>query len=596
VILVTMSSHTPNSVAPVPLESVSRARRYATERFQGATGRNWWDVDPSLQFLMRRYVGDAGLRWAEPRLSQLGALIGGPVSERADITDKHPPELRLYDKWGQECSDVIAPASFEESRRDLRELDWDSERFRSDAQRAGVEPRALVAAWWYLITQAEIGMACALTTGEPMVVDLVADYAPEDVKRRVQAIFGDERSLGEAAQMLTERSGGTDLGAMETTATPDGDGWRLNGTKWFVSNAGAPVFVVLAKPVDSADSVAGIAPFLVLRERRDGHPNGVRIRQLKDKLGTKAVASGEVDLVDAEAFLLSPPELAPREGGSVTAGFARIMEMTNSERHHVSMMGLGCARRALVEAYCYVCARESYDRRLIDQPLVRRKLSEMIVEVEAAQAMVFDGFLGPQLRLSAPLAKLRSSRLGITSASDAIEMHGGNGYIETWPVARILRDAQVNTVWEGPDNVLCLDVRRAILREEAHLPFLARVRDAVASAPRASEATAQLVRGQIEELEAAIQEWLQLEGATAEARLFPLAQYMVDIYASAMLLEQAGWEARELGTARKALLARLYVNRHLAPLSRRQEITAPTPDDDEFELLCAGAFDIPAPL
>jgi alkylation response protein AidB-like acyl-CoA dehydrogenase len=591
-----MSSPTQKSVAEVPLETVSRARRYATERFLGATGRNWWDVDPSLQFLMRRYLGDDGLRWAESRLSELGALIGGPVSERADITDKHPPELRLYDKWGQECSAVVKPASFEATRRDLRELDWDSEQFRSEALRAGVEPRALVAAWWYLITQAEVGMACALTTGEPMIAELVEDYAPDDAKQRVRAIFGTGRSLGEAAQMLTERSGGTDLGAMETTATPDGDTWRLNGTKWFVSNVGAPVFVVLAKPVDSADSVAGIAPFLVFRERRDGHPNGVRIRQLKDKLGTKAVASGEVDLLDAEAFLLSPPDLQPREGGSVTAGFARIMAMTNSERHHVSMMGLGCARRALVEAYCYTCARESYDRRLVDQPLVRRKLAEMIVAVEAAQAMVFDGFLGPKLRLSAPLAKLRTSRLGITTASDAIEMHGGNGYIETWPVARILRDAQVNTVWEGPDNVLCLDVRRAILREEAHVPFLERVRGAVAAAPRAEEATARLVRDEIDELEAAIHEWSQLDGPVAEARLFPLAQYMVDIYAAAMLLEQAGWEARELGTARKALVARLYVHKHLAPLSRRQEITAPTEDDDAFASLCAGAFALPAPV
>ena len=322
----------------------------------------------------------------------------------------------------------------------------------------------------------------------------------------------------------------------------------------------------------------------------------MRIRQLKDKLGTKAVASGEVDLDDAEAFLLSPPDLQPREGGSVTDGFARIMAMTNSERHHVSMMGLGCARRALVEAYCYACARESYDRRLVDQPLVRRKLAEMIVEVEAAQAMVFDGFLGPQLRLSAPLAKLRSARLGITTASDAIEMHGGNGYIETWPVARILRDAQVNTVWEGPDNVLCLDVRRAILREEAHLPFLARVRDAVAAAPRSEEATdATGARPDRRARGRDRANGRSSKRTVAEARLFPLAQYMVDIYAAAMLLEQAGWEAQELGTARKALVARLYVHTHLAPLSRRQEITAPTEDDDEFALLCAGAFDIPAP-
>jgi len=209
-----MSAHTPNPVAERPLESVSRARRYATERFNGATGRNWWDVDPSLQFLMRHHLSVEGLRWAEPRLARLGGLIGGPVSERADITDKHPPELRLYDKWGQERSEVVNPESFEASRRDLRGLDWDSDRFRSEAARAGVRVRALQAAWWYLITQAEVGMACALTTGEPMVIELVEDFAPDDVKQRVRAIFAQGRGLGEAAQMLTERSGGTDLGAM----------------------------------------------------------------------------------------------------------------------------------------------------------------------------------------------------------------------------------------------------------------------------------------------------------------------------------------------------------------------------------------------
>ena len=98
---------------------------------------------------------------------------------------------------------------------------------------------------------------------------------------------------------------------------------------------------------------------------------------------------------------------------------------------------------------------------------MQRKLAELIVEVEAAQALVFDGYLGPRLRIGAPLIKLRAPRLGITAASDAIEIHGGNGYVEKWPVARILRDAQVNTVWEGPDNILCLDVRRAIEREQA---------------------------------------------------------------------------------------------------------------------------------
>ena len=115
---------------------------------------------------------------------------------------------------------------------------------------------------------------------------------------------------------------------------------------------------------------------------------------------------------------------------------------------------------------------------------MQRKLAELIVDVEAAQALVFDGFdPAHRLRIGAPLIKLRASRLGITAASDAIEVHGGNGYVENWPVARILRDAQVNPLWEGPDNILCLDVRRGIEREQADVAFLDRLREALDNAP-----------------------------------------------------------------------------------------------------------------
>ncbi len=132
---------------------------------------------------------------------------------------------------------------------------------------------------------------------------------------------------------------------------------------------------------------------------------------------------------------------------------------------------------------------------------MQRKLAELIVEVEAAQALVFDGYLGPRLRIGAPLIKLRAARLGITAASDAIEIHGGNGYIEQWPVARILRDAQVNTVWEGPDNILCLDVRRGMEREHAEQPFLDRLRDAIERAPQADKATRDLVAARLDDLD-----------------------------------------------------------------------------------------------
>ena len=272
---------------------------------------------------------------------------------------------------------------------------------------------------------------------------------------------------GEAAQLFTERTGGP-ISAPWKPPRPGRGDWRLNGFKWFVSNAGGSAYVVLAKVEGAADATRGVSPFLVLKERADGSPNGIRIRRLKDKLGTRAVASAEVELVDAEAYLLAPRSIGRAAAGSGPGGeggLGRMMELTNGARLGIAMMGVGCARRALVESLCYARHREAFGARLADHPLMQRKLAEMIVEVEAAQALAFDGFLGPRLRIGAPLIKLRAARLGITAASDAIEIHGGNGYIEQWPVARILRDAQVNTVWEGPDNILCLDVRRAMQKD-----------------------------------------------------------------------------------------------------------------------------------
>ena len=588
-----MGSYLIESVDRLPFAAPEKSRRYATERYHGAVGLNWYTCDPTLQFLMRRYLGKTGSAWASPHLERLGALMGGPVAARAEETDRNPPRLEKYDRWGRDVSHVVMPSTFEDSKRDIVEHSFDQPAFAAAAREAGVDRAPLFTAWSYLLDQAEIGMACALGTGGDMVLRLVESYAPPDVQERVRELFAVGGNSGEAAQMLTERTGGSDLAALETTARPDGDAWRLDGFKWFASNANGSALVVLAKPEGASDGVRGIAPFLVLWERRDGSRNGVRIRRLKDKLGTKAVASAEVEFVDAEAFLLAPGG----GGGAAEAGtaadgrgLARMMEMTNGARLGIAMMGLGCARRSLVEALCYTRAREAFGAPLADHPLMRRKLAELIVEVEAAQALVFDGYLGPRLRIGAPLIKLRTARLGITAASDAIEAHGGNGYIEQWPVARILRDAQVNTIWEGPDNILCLDVRRGIEKEGADGPLLDRLRQATAAAPGTDDATVATVVAAVDHLEEAIAHWRSLDRVTAEARLFPLSQFMVDVYAAALLLEQAGWEREHHGGSRKELLARLYVRSHLADTGPLRGIDAPAEDLERFKELTDGAL------
>jgi alkylation response protein AidB-like acyl-CoA dehydrogenase len=579
-----MSDYGDEAVDRLPFSTPEKSQRYRTENYRGAVGLNWYRSDPTLQRTMAYYLQPDELAVAEPHLRDIGALMGGPVARWAEQTDRNPARLERYDRWGHDVSAVVQPPSFVESKRAVLGA---QQALKDDVRRAGFRSSMPLFAANYLLDQADIGMGCALGTGGGMVKALVAAYAPADVREHVLAKFATGEWEGETAQLLTERSGGSDLGALETTATRvggDNDGaWLLNGFKWFASNCDGQVFVVLAKPEGAPDSGRGAASFLVLRTRRDGTRNGIRIRRLKDKLGTRSVASGEIELVDAEAFLLSgqpePGQPDPEQAGTPTSGaesqpsdgkgLGRMMELTNAARLGIALFALGNARRALVESLCYARQRQAFGGRLIDKPLMRRKLAEMIVDVEAAQALVFDGVGLPnhrqprriRQRIAVPVTKLKVCRLGITMASDAIEIHGGNGYIETWPVARLLRDAQVNTIWEGADNILCLDVRRGIERLGAHQPLLERLHDAVSVSE--DDHTTRLVRRRIEDLEAAVTAWTKLPAEVAEARLFPLSVFMGDVYAGALLTEQAAWEQATGGTDRKALVARLYARRHL---------------------------------
>jgi alkylation response protein AidB-like acyl-CoA dehydrogenase len=573
-----------------------KSQRYRTEDYRGAVGLNWYETDPSLQLTMAYYLQPDELAVVEPHLRSIGELMGGPVARWAEQTDRGPARLERYDRWGHDISEVVQPTSFIESKRAILNA---QKTLKDDARRAGVNPSLPLFAANYLLNQADIGMGCALGTGGGMVKSLVAAYAPADVREHVLAKFATGEWEGETAQLLTERAGGSDLGTLETTATQHGDSWLLNGFKWFASNCDGQVFVVLAKPEGAPDSSRGVATFLVLRTRRDGTRNGIRVRRLKDKLGTRSVASGEVEFVDAEAFLLSG-EPSSRDADAQShdgRGLGRMMELTNAARLGIALFALGNARRALVESLCYARQRRAFGGRLVDKPLMRRKLAEMIVDVEAAQALVFDcvGFANHRQprpvrqRIAVPVTKLRVCRLGITTASDAIEIHGGNGYIETWPVARLLRDAQVNTIWEGPDNILCLDVRRGIERIQAHQPLLERIHDAVSVSD--DDETTRLVRRRTEDLEAAITAWTKLPNEVAEARLFPLARFMGDVYAGALLTEQAAWEQATRQTDRKALVAGLYAQRYLAEPGPLRGIDDEVDDGIErFDQLVDGAL------
>src|SRR5438046_2798257 len=254
--------------------------------------------------------------------------------------------------------------------------------------RGGPCPAGITGALNYLLCQADTGLMCAIgrTSG---VVGLVERFAPPEVRERLLARLTAERfeDAWDGAMFMTEQSGGSDLGTITTTARQSGGGWRLTGSKWFCSNIDAGAIATLARPEGAPAGLKGIALFVVPRSRADGSPNGIHMRRLKDKLGTRPVPTGEVDFVDAEAHLLAGSD---GNGGALDGrGINRMMEMVNPSRFGVACMGLGLMRRAFLEAAIYAARREAFGHRLEDLPLARETLLRMLVDLEAAATLVF---------------------------------------------------------------------------------------------------------------------------------------------------------------------------------------------------------------
>jgi hypothetical protein len=383
---------------------------------------------------------------------------------------------------------------------------------------------------------------------------------------------------------LTERQGGSDVGANTTRAVPDGDEWRLHGEKHFCSNVDAEVFIVLARPEGAPDGTRGLATFIVPRLLADGSPNGFRILRLKPKLGTVAVPTAEVELDGARAWIARGAIAdGPRSGtDGPRSGINTMMEMVNGSRFGVALMGLGIHRRSFLEAVIYAAQREQWDQRIDRYPLVRETLVDLLVELEAGTALTFECAAATRgadteeqgralRRILVPLAKIRATREAISAASQSLELLGGNGYMEDWPMARQLRDAQCHTIWEGTENILCIDVRRAINNERAHVALLARVERALDSAGPGTGIGAALgpivdaVAATLGEAREAID---HLADASTDLQLLHARRFsylLADLVEGALLLDEASWQLARDGDARKAVVAQQFARKHLAP-------------------------------
>jgi alkylation response protein AidB-like acyl-CoA dehydrogenase len=435
---------------------------------------NFFRIDAGLRQLLPFYLDAATLQHFEPHFDRLGALAGGNLDELAAIADKHPPVLHARDRQGRD-EDWI---EYHPAYRAMEEIAFGDFQFHAMSHRAGVLgfdkrlPPVAKYAFQYLFVQAEFGLMCPISVTDTSI-HLIAKYGSDELKALLLArmLSADPAHQWKGTQFITEKAGGSDVGALETVARRERGQWRLYGEKWFCSHTDADVALLLARPEGAPAGTRGLALFALPRRLEDGRRNAYRIVRLKDKLGTRSMASGEIRLDGAVAYPV----------GELRDGFKQMLDQVNLSRLSHGVRAAAMMRRCLNEALAAARGRAAFGRAVVDYPLMRRQLMKLMVPAEQALSMALftaDAMGRAQagsteadllLRLLTPLLKFRACRDNIAVATGAMEARGGNGYIEEWVTARLVRDAHIGVLWEGTSNIIALDlIGRAVGKAGAH--------------------------------------------------------------------------------------------------------------------------------
>ena len=436
-------------------------------------GLNLYRADPVLARLASLYLPAELDAHLAPHLDRLGGLAGGELDRLAGEADRNPPTLKHRTRRGEDRQTVDKHPSY----RAMERLAFKDFGLAALSHRGGVlgwdapMPAAAKYLLTYLFVQAEFGLLCPVSMTDSLTRTLRKFGAPWLIERYLPGLLSqDLDALHQGAMFMTEQGAGSDVGATGVRAAPRPDGrWALFGDKWFCSNPDAGLAMVLARPDGAPAGIKGVSLFLLPRLLEDGSANAYRIVRLKDKLGTRSMASGEIRLEGATAWLV----------GEAGAGFRQMADMVNNSRLSNGVRAAGLMRRAVTEALYVAQRREAFGQRLIEMPLMRRQLAKMLVWAEQARTMMLQtadalrrsdaGEAGayPLLRILTPMLKFRACRDARRVTGDAMEVRGGCGYIEEWGDARLVRDAHLGSIWEGTSNVVALDVLRAATREDA---------------------------------------------------------------------------------------------------------------------------------
>lgn len=463
------------------------------------------------------FLGKRLQRRLPPRVSErANALLGQIDAARPELdrlaaaADANPPVLRTHDKWGDRLDEVAHHpaygmlADWAYGKLGLVSIPYDS----GARETYGGFPRSVAFAGGSSFSMSEQGLYCPLCMTDGAARVLVNAGDSPRWKDYVARLTSRESDRWSGAMFLTERQGGSDVGANTCTAVPDGDAWRLDGEKWFCSNAGADLALVLARPAGAVAGTRGLGLFAMPRVLPGGERNSYLFRRAKDKLGTRSMCTAEVELNGATGYLI----------GAADRGFVQMAEMINLSRLYNSVASVAIMGRSFLEARNWAQERVAFGRPLVGHPMVRETLDRMAAELDGAQALVWEvigridrieGGLGTEsderlIRLMTPLAKLYTAKRAIWASSEAVEMLGGNGYVEEFITARFYRDAQVLPVWEGTTNIQTLDIFRAITKANAAEPLFALLGQCLDAAPREVADVAGRLREYVEELESAL--------------------------------------------------------------------------------------------
>src|SRR3954452_9608024 len=443
---------------------------------------SYWDASPILRDICKRRLGvgqalslsgqgQAG-ELVLHRLREMGERAAFEVAPLAQIADRESPRLVTHNAKGNRINRVEYHPAYREmeriaygsgmisgnysSWRPGRSLEGSAEQ--SPDARA---PRTFGFALGYLFAMAEMGLYCPLCMTDGVAHVLTRHGTPEQIARVVPHLASSDReTLWTGGMFLTERAGGSDVGANETIAR---DG-KLTGQKWFCSNVDADAVLVTARPDGAPAGTRGLHTYLMLQR---GNP-GITIERLKEKLGVRSMPTGEVTLRDAPA----------EEVGS----FHAIADMMNMSRLYNAVASCAVIGRAIHEARWYIERRNAFGRPVIEWPLALETMMDLEAEHAGAMLLTFETIDALQrgderlLRILTPIAKAVTGKLAVPCVSEAMELIGGNGYIEESPMPRLLRDAQVLPIWEGTTNILVLDALRTANKEAGHELLLTRIR------------------------------------------------------------------------------------------------------------------------